>query len=280
MTQGAERGANRKTQENHQGTRPIVGTGQGAGLDPGLYAKITEQNQGASSGFVSSSHPPYACSDGIKRTDTPRMPTYTGYAPPNGSIYPRLAGSLTGAWPGVEDYSTAEPLPECEQEGAIRAWKRVTITNIDEWGQDGGRFPVVLSRYDKRPQTDLAPARCQKMWGDGTLDTGNQVHEAPCARCRCGFYGWKERAHEDQQQPIGASGVNGIGTTFEPWAEVDFTGTVVEHEFGYRAEFQRVMAIHMSPPVDLMAEPTDRNLSDLARAIKIPIIDASGKEHK
>jgi hypothetical protein len=40
------------------------------------------------------------------------------------------------------------------------------------------------------------------------------------------------------------------------------------------------MAIHMSPPVDLMAEPTDRNLSDLARAIKIPIIDASGKEHK
>ena len=274
MTQGAERGANRKTQENHQGTRTIVGTGQGAGLDPGLYAKITEQNQGASSGFVSSSHPPYACSDGIKRTDTPRMSLYTGYAPPNGSLYPRLAGSLTGAWPGVEDYSIAEPLPECEQEGAIRAWKRVTI-------QDFVFDPRIISRYTKKPHKQLEAARCMSMWGDGrTLDTGNERHAAPDPCCKCGWYGWKDRQHEAEQQPIGASGVNGIGTTFEPWAEVDFTGTVVEHEFGYRAEFQRVMAIHMSPPVDLMAEPTDRNLSDLARAIKIPIIDASGKEHK
>ena len=273
MTQGAERGANRKTQENHQGTRTIVGTGQGAGLDPGLYAKITEQNQGASSGFVSSSHPPYACSDGIKRTDTPRMPTYTGYAPPNGSIYPRLAGSLTGAWPGVEDYSTAEPLPECEQEGAIRAWKRVTITNIDEWGQDGGRFPVVLSRYDKRPQTDLAPARCQKMWGDGTLDTGNQVHEAPCARCRCGFYGWKERAHEDQQQPRVFADADADDWA-QPWAEVDFYGKVIEHEFGYRAARQRVMAIHLE------VVPPNINPSDLARAIGIPIVDPEGIEYK
>src|ERR1035437_8696537 len=111
MTQGAERGANRKTQENHQGTRTIVGTGQGAGLDPGLYAKITEQNQGASSGFVSSSHPPCACSDGIKRTDTPRMPTYTGYAPPNGSIYPRLAGPPTRAGPRAGGPSPPPPLP-------------------------------------------------------------------------------------------------------------------------------------------------------------------------
>ena len=108
------------------------------------------------------------------------------------------------------------------------------------------------------------------MWGDGrTLDTGNERHAAPDQNCHCGWYGWKDRQHEAEQQPRVFADASD-----EPWAEVDFYGKVIEHEWGYRASRQRVMAIHLE------VVPPNINPSDLARAIGIPIVDPEGIEYK
>lgn len=54
-------------------------------------------------------------------------------------------------------------------------------------------------------------------------------HQSPDLGCSCGFYGVKEKT--DIMGDI--------------LAEVDFYGTVIEHETGYRAEYQRILSLRL-----------------------------------
>ena len=58
------------------------------------------------------------------------------------------------------------------------------------------------------------------------------VHAAPHETCTCGFYGVKEKK-------------DAIGIFV---AEADFYGKVIEHEIGYRAEYQRILSVRVQRP--------------------------------
>ena len=58
-------------------------------------------------------------------------------------------------------------------------------------------------------------------------------HDAPHESCGCGFYGVKDKS-------------NAQGRII---AEVDLYGKVIEHELGYRAEYQRVLSVRVIRPV-------------------------------
>jgi hypothetical protein len=56
---------------------------------------------------------------------------------------------------------------------------------------------------------------------------------APHEECSCGFYGVKDKKDV-------------MGNTFV--AEAEFYGKVIEHEKGYRAEYQRVLSVRVKRP--------------------------------
>lgn len=66
-------------------------------------------------------------------------------------------------------------------------------------------------------------------------------HAAPGEGCQCGFYGLMER-------PKLADRSNFL-------LDVEFSGRVVVHEEGYRAERQRVLAVHSWATCEFCAEP-------------------------
>jgi hypothetical protein len=57
-------------------------------------------------------------------------------------------------------------------------------------------------------------------------------HPAPCPECSCGFYGVLADGYAQH-------------CVWTVELEVEFSGTVIVHESGYRAEHQRVLAVHL-----------------------------------
>lgn len=54
------------------------------------------------------------------------------------------------------------------------------------------------------------------------------THEAPQWGCRCGYYAWKTDTHS---------------RLFFVRAEVKLTGLVIEHEYGYRSQYQEIVRL-------------------------------------
>lgn len=61
------------------------------------------------------------------------------------------------------------------------------------------------------------------------------THKAPHLGCNCGWYAYKTKEQVDP---------GGYGVIV---AEVDLAGTVIEHEHGYRGEYQRILSVLIRP---------------------------------
>lgn len=72
-----------------------------------------------------------------------------------------------------------------------------------------------------------------------------RAHAPPSLECECGFYGFAERSRAVDllARRCGFDGDVVVRTLLE----VEFRGTVVEHEHGYRAELQQVLGLWLLP---------------------------------
>lgn len=73
----------------------------------------------------------------------------------------------------------------------------------------------------------------------------SRPHQPPALSCECGFYAFLDR---DRAVDLLArrSGYDG-DIIVRALCEAEFTGTVVEHEHGYRAEHQRILGVALLP---------------------------------
>lgn len=125
----------------------------------------------------------------------------------------------------------AVPLESVERAEPIRAWRGVQIL--------ANSFTVYLGSMNHQLgnfAADEQKAVCgvHRYFGMYPLVGQQPVegHEAPGLNCECGFYGVKKKA-------------DAYGAFV---AEADFYGTVIEHELGYRAEYQRILSIRVVRP--------------------------------
>lgn len=155
-----------------------------------------------------------------------------------------LARASRGSGPDssveMETVKQAEP---------IRAWRGLRLVADDS---TVGMFSV---NYGGQFVADEAHARCAA--NDYGMSIHGSHHSAPGPLCRCGFYGVK-------------SITDCIGNVV---AEVDLYGTIIEHEAGYRAEYQRVLSVWVfrshcqggflcGAPVEMVAFPPDAEVKD------------------
>ena len=172
-------------------------------------------------------------------------------------------------------------LPESDQLDPVRAWKRLRIDRPAPAEYGVGGTPFVRSRHSKKKSADLEQATCLKA-GLGEIPCPH----APANGCTCGYYGWHDRDFEE----VGNIGYGGMtyapflqyrnSDNIEPWAEVDLYGKVVAHVFGYRAEYQRIVAFHLEPSHALaLHEWGFGNFNELANHLGAPII-YNGNEYK
>lgn len=146
----------------------------------------------------------------------------------------RYLAQFTSApqWTFSGSYSTvltpAAPLdlPVRQQAEPITAWKRARIGLCD--GQ-----PVLRGvMYGEYKPVDAA-VHARSDW----LALPARDHKAPHVDCICGFYGvTKDRLHEVSMY----YGPNSCADL-----EVELYGTVIRHRDGWRAEKQRVLAVHL-----------------------------------
>lgn len=149
---------------------------------------------------------------------------YSGTNPP---VAPRTYQYPLGqAYLSVPPAPTRAPLPVRQQAEPIVAWKRARIKVHDGHPVLCG---VVFGRY--KP-VDVA----QHL---GIWDSVFQMpaHVAPDLDCACGFYGVAKDHLYDASFDYHARSCADL--------EVELYGKVIAHEQGWRAEKQRVLAVHL-----------------------------------
>lgn len=166
-------------------------------------------------------------------------PTMVHVNPPNGPRYTMqqalsmgvishnqaramLGLAPTSAW--SLSLAGALNLPSRQQVEPIKAWKLADLVVTDE----GVKLRGVGYRVSYGPNDQ---AKC---------NPGYQVtassHAVPEASCTCGFYALRSR-----EEALNA------GYSAHAVLEVELFGKVIKHERGYRAERQRVLAVHVLP---------------------------------
>jgi hypothetical protein len=102
----------------------------------------------------------------------------------------------------------------------------------------GGRYASEDTAVCEVLTGGLPPPR---RWGRRTSPT---PHAAPELACTCGFYAYKDRAEAADLLAARPPVSRLFGTAL---LEVDFAGTVIEFDRGYRAGHQRVLGVHVPP---------------------------------
>lgn len=80
---------------------------------------------------------------------------------------------------------------------------------------------------------------------DAAVCVRRRDHTPPALDCECGFYGFSER-HRAEDLLARRCGFDG-DVVVRALLEVEFRGTVVEHEHGSRAELQQVLGLWLLP---------------------------------
>lgn len=124
--------------------------------------------------------------------------------------------------------ATSSGLEVIQQQEPIKAWRNLKLL--------ANGFSVYLSPLNTqfgafRADEQKAQCHAYQMYYGILGSKRPDPHDAPGLKCDCGFYAVKERT---SVQPGGVL------------AEVDLYGTVIEHELGYRAEYQRVLSLRIS----------------------------------
>src|ERR1035437_8152165 len=145
-----------------------------------------------------------------------------------------------------EDPGESPGLEVIEQSDPIRVWRGLEISaenNNVALASINNSFGGFLAVEHKA----VCNAQNQSMWFGAMTMTSIlgfgppspepkkiPAHDlAPHEECSCGFYGVKDRKDV-------------MGNTFV--AEAEFYGKVIEHEKGYRAEYQRVLSVRVRRP--------------------------------
>lgn len=121
------------------------------------------------------------------------------------------------------------PLRTEKQDDVIVAWKRAvfTVTPHDI---------VLTSPVKGHPIEVDGTAWCNKGWTRGVRDESS-THRSPDPECTCGFYAMRDRAEAEAE-----AGNSHWGNCL---LEVQFFGRVIVGTRGYRAERQRIVAVHL-----------------------------------
>lgn len=133
--------------------------------------------------------------------------------------------------------SPAKDLPEVEQEEPIRTWKQAALVRN---GQNVELRPMAITKATILPD---AEATCASYGSNAAFLAASlgDHHQCPKPGCTCGFYAYKERpAPATNAFPY----TNSWGTN-TVILEVELSGTVIECETGYRAQYQRVLGVHI-----------------------------------
>ncbi len=151
-------------------------------------------------------------------------------------------------------WNLPDHVPAREAEDPIRAWKLASYH--DGWFQPLHTFA---------PYKATAVAQC--MVRDETrmmyLSDGRPHGPAPQLHCSCGFYGVKTPGG-----PLAHLQVYGMGYLL---LEVNFSGVIIAHERGYRAERQQVLTAYA--PWNRFAQVGDglERPAEIERATGVPV---------
>lgn len=161
----------------------------------------------------------------------------------SGLSYADVARQVYGDLPEIKEAKPEpEGLPRREGDLPVMAWKRARIVRTP----NGYRFGGVMhsgSQYDavseascnSRASASAVYLRMISPVFGAYLSPETEsvsAHSAPDEHCRCGFYGLTERPET-------------VGEQSHLLLEVEFFGTVIVAEKGYRAQKQRVLAVHL-----------------------------------
>lgn len=123
-------------------------------------------------------------------------------------------------------------LETVHQTEPIRAWRGINVS-ANPWTIWMGACNTAYGLFEPTEARATCHAynlrRYTYSFGGGLLDSASRPHTAPGEGCSCGFYGVKDKRD-----------AYGIFV-----AEADFYGRVIEHEFGYRAEYQRILSVRV-----------------------------------
>jgi hypothetical protein len=145
-------------------------------------------------------------------------------------------------WPtmGIEDMEPeSKELPTEVRLEPIRVWRALDIKVVGNnvalgaMNASFGKFLAGEHEAECKDSNDswlLRPT--VNIYGREVIQPNR--HVAPELHCKCGFYGVKEK--KDVMD----------GTIFI--AEAEFYGKVIEHDTGYRAQFQRILSVRVERP--------------------------------
>lgn len=222
----------RKKKENTDGTDWQSGAYFGypsSGGSPGLVPSGVISGPGISSADLASVYPRYAVpgpGSSLSR-DSLRKALIDSSAAMKSQLLYGLFPPMPIFSPGPVS-NTPPPLSTESREDPVRAWKRVYLHQspyTNTWG-------MVSRASFESYGGGIAQAKCTKF----SAPQIDFTHCSPGLDCTCGFYGWKKAEFEECPPSI---------LSPEPWLEVDFYGKVIEHEWGYRAEYQQPLRLYV-----------------------------------
>jgi len=130
---------------------------------------------------------------------------------------------------------TDEALERAEPIRAYRAWRHRPPAQSARLESFGGQTTWTPKRWMR--------AECKVMRAMGT-------HAAPASGCSCGIYATKDLALVAGLRLLAVVG----NETSVMIGIVELAGTIIEHDFGYRAEYARVAALLPRPGQESAAE--------------------------
>jgi hypothetical protein len=132
-------------------------------------------------------------------------------------IYNSVANIPVGGWMEIKQENP--PIEEIHQEDPIRAWRGLWLR------ADGPTVLVVNGVGTPLSVGEEVRASCRQ---------GPELHSAPDWGCTCGYHAPREKA-------VAWNWGNVVG-------EVDLYGKVIECDEGYRAEYMRLLSVHIFRP--------------------------------
>lgn len=123
----------------------------------------------------------------------------------------------------------ALPVERVEHHRAPRGWKCAHLVIDPRWARPRLAGVVLGDAYGVE-----ARAGCAR--GKG--------HRSPSLTCECGFHAFRERPAAAR---LVATRVGFGEHVISALCEVDLTGRVIEHDRGYRGEYQRVLGVALLP---------------------------------
>ena len=169
-----------------------------------------------------------------------------GYVAPNNAYAVPYPAHTPRGGPSL---SPRLDLPTEQSDEPIRAYRAAVLDRLD------GKLvlrSVVTAQHKTVPPEGYAYCAKDDAWQRFSGGPPPWSHEAPDDGCSCGWYGTPSYA--TNPYPIDVISGNRVGL------EVEFFGKIVKHELGWRAQYQRILAVDvpLKQHCQLWPEPYDQ----------------------